>query len=369
VSRVASSAPVTEADPAGREDDDEHPRLEITPRNLAVVAAFVVLAAVALYFLLPQFAGLDETWRRIEHGSPAWLALGALATVLMFAGYVALFRAVFSTVRLAWGECYQITLAALAASRLFSAGGAGGVILQAWALRRAGMTARDVGDRTVTFIVLTYLVYTGAIVVFGYALHWELLPGAHPFALTFVPATVALVVTAVGLSLAFVPPDLQRRMETYSSGGEGRRRRLATKAARVPAAISAGMREALRRLRERDPSVLGALLFWAGQILALWASFQAFGDSPPLAVLVLGFYVGMLGNLLPLPGGVGGVDAGMIGTFAAFGVDFGLATVAVLAFRAFTFWLPTVPGVIAYLQLRRTVDRWRHERGAPATAV
>lgn len=372
MSRAMPSAPVTEANAAGQADgeDDEHPRLEITPRNIAMLAAFVLLAAVALYFLLPRFAGLDETWRRIEHGSPAWLAAAAASTVVMFVGYVALFKAVFSTVRLAWRESYQITMAALAASRLFSAGGAGGVILQAWALRRAGMQARDVADRTVTFIVLTYLVYTGAIVLFGYALHWELLPGEHPFALTFVPATVALVVTVVGLSLAFVPPDLQRRMDSYSSGGHGRRRRLMTKAARVPETISAGMREALRRISARDPSVLGAVVFWAGQIAALWASFQAFGDSPPLAVLVLGFYIGMLGNLLPLPGGVGGVDAGMIGTFAAFGVDFGLATVAVLAYRAFTFWLPTVPGVIAYLQLRRTVDRWRHEgRGAAASAV
>jgi uncharacterized protein (TIRG00374 family) len=371
VSRVAPSAPVTEANAAehGDGEDDDHPRLEITPRNVAVVAAFVVLAVVALYLLLPRFAGLDDTWRRIEHGSPVWLALAALSTILMFLGYVALFKAVFSTARLAWRESYQITMAALAASRLFSAGGAGGVILQAWALRRAGMRPGEVADRTVTFIVLTYLVYTGAIVLFGYALHWELLPGEHPFALTFVPATVALVVTVFGLSLAFVPPDLQRRMDSWCSGGRGRARRLLTKAARVPAAISAGMREALRRVWGRDPSVLGAIVFWAGQIVTLWASFQAFGDSPPLAVLVLGFYVGMLGNLLPLPGGVGGVDAGMIGTFAAFGVDFGLATVAVLAFRAFTFWLPTVPGVIAYLQLRRTVDRWRHERrqaAAPA---
>ena len=66
----------------------------------------------------------------------------------------------------------------------------------------------------------------------------------------------------------------------------------------------------------------------------LWAAFHAFGEPPPLAVLVLGFFVGMLGNLLPLPGGVGGVDGGMIGAFAAFGVDAGLAVVAVLVFRA-----------------------------------
>ena len=49
----------------------------------------------------------------------------------------------------------------------------------------------------------------------------------------------------------------------------------------------------------------------------------------------------------------------MIGAFAAFGVDVGLAVVAVLTYRAFAFWLPTIPGAIAYFQLRRTVARWR----------
>ena len=57
-------------------------------------------------------------------------------------------------------------------------------------------------------------------------------------------------------------------------------------------------------------------------------------------MLVVAFFVGMLGNLLPLPGGIGGVDGGMIGAFAAFNVDTGLAVVAVLVYRAFTFWLP-----------------------------
>ena len=75
----------------------------------------------------------------------------------------------------------------------------------------------------------------------------------------------------------------------------------------------------------------------------------------------------MLGNLLPMPGGVGGVEGGMIGAFAAFGVDAGLAVVAVLVYRAFTFWLPAVPGVIAYFQLRKTVERWRNERRRGAT--
>ncbi|MEA2292688.1 MAG: putative heme transporter [Solirubrobacteraceae bacterium] len=358
--KASSSAPVREANqPAPDADDDEGPRIELSRRAIATFGVFVVLAVAALYFLLPKLAGLHDTWHRIEQGSPAWLILAGVFTVGMFGGYVWLFERVFDAARLTWSESYQITMAALAASRLLSAGGAGGLVLQAWALRRAGLPARDVADRTVSFIVLTYLVYTLAIVVVGYGLYFGVLPGAAPWAITFVPATLALVVTVAGLSIAFVPPDLQRRLT----------RSILARVAGVPATLSAGVRDALLRIRRRDPAILGALLFWGCQIAVLWASFRAFGQAPPVAVLIMGFFVGMLGNLLPLPGGIGGVDGGMIGAFAAFDVDFGLATVAVLTFRGFTFWLPTVPGILAYLQLRRTVDRWRAERRRPAEAA
>jgi uncharacterized protein (TIRG00374 family) len=82
----------------------------------------------------------------------------------------------------------------------------------------------------------------------------------------------------------------------------------------------------------------------------------------------------MLANLLPLPGGIGGVDGGMIGALVAFGVGGGLALIAVLVYRLLAFWLPSVPGVIAYFQLRRTVGRWELQGEeaqvqAPAAAV
>ena len=80
----------------------------------------------------------------------------------------------------------------------------------------------------------------------------------------------------------------------------------------------------------------------------------------------MAYFVGMLANVLPLPGGIGGVDGGMIGAFAAFGVEIDVAVVAVLSYRIFSFWLPTLPGAVAYLQLRRTVHRWADE---PARAV
>ena len=100
----------------------------------------------------------------------------------------------------------------------------------------------------------------------------------------------------------------------------------------------------------------------------LWACFHAFGASPPKAVIVMSYFVGMLANTLPLPGGIGGVDGGMIGAFTAFGVNAELSVVAVLAYRAFAFWLPTLPGAVAYLQLRRTVHRWSAETASRAAA-
>jgi hypothetical protein len=166
------------------------------------------------------------------------------------------------------------------------------------------------------------------------------------------------------VSIAFVPTDLQRRLDGIRR--KGWLGALVQKLAHIPAAASSGMRDALHHIRHPDPALGGAVLFWAFQVAVLWASFRAFGEAPPLAVLTQAFFVGMFGNLLPMPGGVGGVEGGMIAALAGFGVDAGQAVVAVLMFRAVTFWLPLIPGVVAYFQLRKTVERWKEERTATA---
>ena len=365
--RSASHDP--RGDPQPPEDVDDRPFLQITRRNVLALAGFLLAAILALYFLLPQLAGLDETWHRIGDGRPEWTAAALLATFGMFAGYVAMFRGVFvrGGTRIGWAVSYEITMAGLAASRLFAAGGAGGLVLTAWALRRSGMPKRTVADKTIAFLVLTYLPYAIAVVICGFGLHWGLFRGSDPFSLTFVPAVVAVVLLVAALAIALVPTDLERRLQPFG-GGSGRLARWTRQFANAPAATSAGVRDALEHLRSRDPALLGAVLFWSFQIAVLWAAFHAFGDAPPVAVLTQAFFVGMLGNLLPMPGGVGGVEGGMIGALVAFGVDGGLAVVAVLVYRAFTFWLPLLPGVVAYFRLRRTVELWTRDRPASASA-
>ena len=362
-----SGAPVDVPNPTPPEDpdDEEMPRVHMTRRRFVLGVTLIAIVVAILYYGIPRLAGIDETWHRIEQGDPWWLALAALFTVLSFAGYVVLFEYVFAEegARLGLRESYQVTMASLAATRIFAAGGAGGIALTAWAMRRYGMDRRTVADRTIVFLVLTYVVYMGAMLLIGVGLRVEVLPGPAPFGMTVVPAVFAAVAIAVTLLLSLTPTDLQRRVDAAAGGG-GRIARLARRTATLPASMSAGVRHSIGLVRSRDPAILGSLAYWGFNIAVLWAAFRAFGEAPPWPIIIQAYFVGMLGNLLPLPGGVGGVDGATIGAFIAFGVDEGLAVVAVLTYRAFAFWLPTLPGAAAYIQLRKTVSRWRAE---PAT--
>ena len=64
-----------------------------------------------------------------------------------------------------------------------------------------------------------------------------------------------------------------------------------------------------------------------------------------------------LGGLLPIPGGIGGIDGGLIGTFIVFGAPPAAATAAVLAYRIILFWVPLVLGAVAFVSLRRSMAR------------
>lgn len=298
----------------------------ITPRRLAILAALSGAVVVSLVLLLPALAGLPDTGARLSHGDPRWLFLALGFEVLSFAGHIVLFRAVSLEAgsRIRMRESYQITLAGHAATRLFASAGAGGVALTAWALRRSGMERREVGARMVTFLVLLYSVYMAALIVGGLALWTGLLPGSAPVALTLVPAAFGATVIAAALAMPRAAAGLEARLRLRARRDD-RTGRLAARVAAGPSAIADGVREALRLARSGNAGLLGALMWWAFDVAVLWACFRAFGVAPPVAVLVVAYFVGMLANTLPLPGGIGGVDGGMIGALAAFGVDPGLA--------------------------------------------
>ena len=351
----------------GSHAEEEMPRVTVTRRSATAFVLFVVSAVAFLYLVLPKLSGLGATAHRIERGDTWWIAVGVVFELLSFVGYVVLLRAVFvrGASLIGWRESYQITMAGLAATRLFATAGAGGVALTAWALRRSGMEARLVACRMVAFMVLLYVIYAGVLLIDGVGLGTGLFPGGGSFAITIIPAIAAAMLFALAGAMALLPGDIERRLARRAAGS-GRLAHWVASAVTVPALAASGIRTAIDLIRSRNPGVLGAPAWWGFDICVLWACFHAFGSPPPFTVILMCYFVGMLGNLLPLPGGLGGVEGGMIGAFAAFGVDFNLALLAVLSYRAISFWLPTVPGAIAYFQLRRTVARWREAQGTPA---
>jgi uncharacterized membrane protein YbhN (UPF0104 family) len=206
-----------------------------------------------------------------------------------------------------------------------------------WALARAGLEARAAVRALLTFNVLLYAVFMAALAVAGLSLATGAAPGEGPLVLMLLPAAFGVAVIAAALAL---------------HGG--------------PTLIGGAVAAAVRELRGADARLLGALAWWGFDLAVLAATFQALGETPPVAVLVLAYFTGAVANTIPLPGLVSG---GTIGVLLAFGVDASAALPAVLAYRAIALWLPATLGTVAIAGLRRTAARWaerHHDAPAPA---
>lgn len=336
-----------------------------TPRRVIQTVLIVLIVLVGIYFLFPRLVGLGDALSKLDEADPLWIAIAIGFNVVAIGTYVALFKAVVGgdALRLTWTETYEINMAGVAATLIFSAAGAGGIALTYWALRKAGMPRRDVGRRMVAFLALHYVFYPLALIVFGILLRTGVMNGKHSVELTVVPAAVSGLLLIGGALVALIPADLARRVERHARGE--RAQAVAAGIAKVPATVAEGLRFTLGLFASPSRgglAAIGAIGYWAANIGILWASFHAFGIEVPLAVVVQGFFLGMVANLFPLaPAGVGAVDAGMIGAFVLFGVPEETVFPAILIYRLVAFWLPIPPGIVAFFQLRKRVARWEAE--------
>lgn len=312
-------------------------------RRLIEIGVFAVLIVGAL-FALP---GLDELRERLAGADPRLVVLAALFEVGSCLAFVVAFRGVFSR-RLSWRFSYEVGMAEQAANVLLPTGGAGGLALGAWALRRIGMPAERIGRRTVAFFLITSSVNFLAVIVAGIGLASGLLAGEVALVAALVPALLAAaVMAAIALSPRLLDAD----------GRAGSRGRMRAALVRGRAYLADGVRDALALIGSRRPHVvLGAIGYMGLDVLALAAVFAAFGGgAPSLGVFVLAYAVGQLGGLLPLPGGVGGTDGGLILAFGLLGTPLAVAAAAVIGYRAFQLGVPAILGIAAYARLRRTL--------------
>jgi uncharacterized membrane protein YbhN (UPF0104 family) len=327
---------------------------EFSPSNLRrslLIIGAIVLAVVALIVLVPGLGSLRD---RFAGAQPAWIVFAAVLQLGSCAGYVLVFRGVFCQ-RMSWRTSTEIGLSELAANSVLSVGGAGGLALGAWILRRGGLPSAFIGRRTIAFFLLTSLANVTFLAIGGLGLATGLLGGAPSFLLGLIPALVAIAAVALALAARALAGGLARRSV---------RRRLVS----VAEVVAAGVDEALALLRAREPTILlGASAYLLFDVAMLGACFKAFGNPvPPVGVLLVAYLVGQLGSLIPIPGGIGGVDGGLIGTLVLYGVDPADAAVAVIAYRGLLLSIPAILGFPALAVLRRRLRDEAHDIAACA---
>ena len=188
------------------------------------------------------------------------------------------------------------------------------------------------------------------IILFGLGMGLHLFGGPTAWWLTFLPATIGIVVIVAAIWAARWGHKLAERTH----------RRWLREGLRV---LSTGVTGTVDVLRRRTWRVLGtwAEIFCA--IGALWASLIAVGERLPFAVVAMGYLIGQVAQVIPMPGGIGAIDAGVVGALVLYGADVDQATAGELIAHALALLLPLIAGSIAFAllpgEIRRTKQRTR----------
>lgn len=318
---------------------------EIKVRHLLLGMLGAVVVGVLVVTGIGRLAGFSDVRGALEGADFRWLVVCAVGQATVFAGYAtALNRAIRSEggPRLPAGLSVRLVFASFAATQVLAFGGAGGLAITYWALRRLGLgrdaaAVRMIGLQTAVYLVFGAVGFSAAV--------WVLVTGEAPLGMT-VPWIAGFAVAVVAARWF----TAERRVRRWTEHAERWWRR----------ALATGVGAAWwvrRSLAQRAgrPMFAGIALYWAGDIASLWAALRAFGARPALGVIVIAYVTGRLVQSLPIPLiATGGVDAATTFLLHGLGVPLEVALVSVVAHRIFAFWLPVVPGSAFALLLPRT---------------
>jgi uncharacterized membrane protein YbhN (UPF0104 family) len=315
---------------AGRaRQEPEIDRHDLRRRLLTVL----VLAACAATLVL-AVPDLRPVAREIADMNPALVAAAVALELASCMSFVVIFRLFFRP--LPTREAHELAWTEMGSGALLPGGGVGSLAVGGWLLHLVGMPTRQIVQRSSGLFFLTSAINVLTLAAGGLVLVLGIASGPHDLLRAGLPVTAAVAAIALVLSL----PKVTHRL----SGEHPRAAWLGDIGSGVPAA-----RNALARPSWRLLGALGYLLF---DIAALWTTFAAVGPLPPLAPVVVAYLVGYLANTIPIPGGIGVLDAGLVGALALYGLPVTHAAAAVLVYHAIAFWIPTLGGMLSYARLR-----------------
>jgi uncharacterized membrane protein YbhN (UPF0104 family) len=300
------------------------PRASSIPRR-ALVLGGLLLAGAAAILAVP---GLRAAADRASAVRPAWL-VGAVALELASCvSFLVIFRRFFDDLpssdarRLAWIE--------MGSGALLPGGGVGSLAAGGVLLRRGGMSTRGIIERSSGLFFLTSATNVFGLVAAASLLLLGVGAGSKSLLLTVLPAVVAVA----GAALILAVPRSRRHRS-------GRSRALT--------AVVDGIREAEVELVRPHWRLLGAIGYLGFDIAVLGLTSAGIGHPIGVPALVLAYIIGYAGNSLPVPGGIGVLESGLVGALVLYGAPVGPATAAVLPYHTIAFWIPSLGGAIAYV--------------------
>ena len=305
----------------------------------------VVVLAICLGAAVAAVPDLRPVVRELEQINPALVVTAVALEVASCLSFVVIFRLFFERIpapvarEMAWSQ--------MGSGALLPGGGVGSLAVGGWLLHLAGMPTRQIVRRSSGLFFLTSAINVIVLGAAALVLLMGIGGGPHDVLRAGLPvlAAVAAVIVVLGL------PRVAKRV----SGRRPAPAWLEDIGAGIP-----GARDALLRPNWRLLGAVGYLLF---DIAVLWTTLAAVGPAPPAAALAVAYLAGYLPNVLPIPGGIGILDAGLVGALGLYGLPLSHAAAAVLVYHAIAFWVPTLGGMLAYARLRpRLADGPRETR-------
>jgi uncharacterized membrane protein YbhN (UPF0104 family) len=313
-------------------------------------STLLVASAAAAFLAVPALAGVPA---RLVRGCGNWIAIAGALELLSAVGFVVSFKMVFAA-PISWRRSVPAALRALGASTILPGGGLIGPTMGAWSAGDEKPSITELTRSTTTFVVLINAPIAIALAAVGTLLWLGLASGPHQAALTILPALIAVGLLAAawlgGHSSSRRPPSPRRGVFS---------RTLAAPAT----AISHGVSDARTLITAGNWKLGGALAYYAFDNAVLWAAFHAYGHTPPLGVIAMGYLVGSLAGALPLPAGLGAVDGGLIGALVLYGAPAAPAAAAVLLYRGISLSVPAALGATGCTFSTTTYRRFRVDRG------
>ena len=337
----------------------------LRPAQVILTVGVAVVVTTVLVLSIGRLAGFTKLGDRLSGATWGWLGLCALGQIGVFIGYAGAFRTSVAGSGDLFGEpggigssgtgsytavggdlanrrgprvgvwySLKVALAGFGLTQLVAAGGAAGMAFTFWVIRRLGFSKKNAMVQLITLNTAVYFVFggigwLGALVGLG--------DPAVPKAMAV--SWLAGFAAVIALALWFTQPE---RAAALTSAEDAPRLRRA-----LDVGVSAAARvRGFTHTADGRRLLAWSLLYWAGDLVSLWAALRAFGVSVPVAALVGAYVTGYLAQSVPIPLiATGGVDAATTFTLTAVGVPIEVALLGVVAHRVFAFWLPVIPGL------------------------